>query len=80
MPAGVGALLTVPSGGSFAVSTAGGEPKAVAMAEQVNANFEAITTMFSSWVTAPNDGGAALKLLTESLTFDPVDSANLKAQ
>lgn len=80
LPAGTGALLTVPEGGSFAVSTAGDTPKAVAMAEEVNANFQAIKDLFTTWAPVASDGGAALKTLATSLTFDPVDSANLKAQ
>lgn len=81
LPAGTGALLTVPDGGSFAVSTAGGEPKAVAMAEEVNANFQAIKDLLTTtWVPVPNDGGAALKTAASSLTFEPTDSVNLKAQ
>lgn len=79
LPEGTDALLTVPAGGSFSVSTAGGEPKAVAMAEHVNANFQAIKDMFATWVPVANDGGAALKTATETLVFEDTDSSNLNA-
>lgn len=80
LPATTSALLTVPSGGSFAVSTAGGPAKAVAMAEEVNSNFQAIKDLFTAWSPVAQDGGLSLKTAAESLTFDPVDSSSLKAQ
>lgn len=52
----------------------------VALASKVNANFQAIVDLFSSWTPAPNDGGAALKALTGSLTFDDTDASKVKAE
>lgn len=78
-PASGEAVIVAPSGGTVRVSKSGASSDFVALAAKVDANFEAITNMFSSWVVVPQDGGQALKLLTESLSFDPVGSVTLKA-
>lgn len=60
-----------------------GAPSAdfVALSAKVDANFKAITDMFSSWTPAPNDGGAALKALASGLSaISPVAATKLKAQ
>lgn len=77
---GDGALVTTPAGGALSVSTDGGAPKEVAMAEEVNANFQAIKDMFTQWVVVAQDGGAALKTLSGDLSFEDTKSSNLKAE
>ncbi len=52
----------------------------VALANKVDANFQAIVTMFSGWTPVVQDGGAALKAAAASLSFDPVAAAKVKAE
>jgi hypothetical protein len=52
----------------------------VAIANAVNANFQAIKDLFSSWTPVPNDGGAALKALSGSLSFLDTACTKLKAE
>lgn len=60
-----------------------GDPAAahlLARADKNDANFQKIVDMFSHWVVAPNDGGAALKALASSLAFDATAVTKLKAE
>ena len=57
-----------------------GSAQYVALADKVNSNFAAIQGMFDNWTVVPNDGGAALKLLSEALSLDDVDSEKLKTE
>lgn len=75
-----GALVTTPAGGALSVSEAGGAPEPVAIGSKVDANFNAILQMFTSWTPVAMDGGAALKTLASSLTFGSTGSSNLKAE
>jgi len=65
-------------GGVFRV----GGPSAdfVALAAKVDANFNAIKSMFSGWTPVPNDGGAALKTASASLSLPATAATKLKAQ
>lgn len=54
--------------------------KFLAWAETVDANFQKIADMFSTWVIVPNDGGGALKTLSGSLSFDPVACTKVKSE
>lgn len=49
-----------------------------ALSAKVDANFAAIKQMFDTWVTVPNDGGAALKTLSGSLTLPTTASTKIK--
>lgn len=49
-----------------------------ALSSKVDSNFEKISSLFSAWVPVPNDGGAALKTASESLSFDPVACTKVK--
>jgi hypothetical protein len=51
-----------------------------ALAAKVNSNYQKIINLFSAWTPVPNDGGAALKTLTASLTFDDVSAAKTKVK
>jgi hypothetical protein len=75
-PAGE-AVLTV-GDGTFRVG--GPSAELVALASKVNANFKALKDMFTTWLPVATDGGAALKTLTGSLSFDDVDATKLKAE
>lgn len=58
--------------------TFGGIVNAIELKTQVDKNtavLEAIKTVFQSWVTVPNDGGASLK--TASAAFVSLDTADL---
>jgi protein gp138 len=52
----------------------------VALANLVDANFQKIIALFSGWTPAPNDGGAALKTASASLSFDPTAAGKLKSE
>jgi len=52
----------------------------VALADLVDSNFTAIKDMFTNWVVVPNDGGAALKTLSNSLTLPTVAATKAKAE
>ena len=52
----------------------------VALANLVNDNFTAIKNMFDSWTPVANDGGAALKTLSDSLTLPTVASSKVRAR
>lgn len=49
-----------------------------ALDSKVDANFAKIHNLFSGWTPAPNDGGAALKTASASLSFDPVKCEQVK--
>jgi hypothetical protein len=51
----------------------------VALSAKVDANFQAIKTMFTNWVVAPTDGGGALKTLATELSFGSTAAAQVKA-
>jgi hypothetical protein len=51
-----------------------------ALASKVDANFDAISQMFSGWLPVPNDGGAELKTASASLIFDPVGASVTKVE
>lgn len=76
-PAGEG-VVNVPAGKVLRIG--GGEADFVALSAKVDANFKAIKDMFTTWVVAPSDGGAALKTLTASLSFEAVAAEQLKAK
>ena len=60
------------------VSLAGGADF-VALAAKVDANFKEIKDMFSGWTPVPNDGGAALKTLSDSLSLSSTAATKVKA-
>ena len=49
-----------------------------ALSSKVDANFQKIKNMFTSWVVVPNDGGGALKTLSGSLSFDDTSCTKVK--
>ncbi len=51
-----------------------------ALSSKVDANFNAILDMFANWAPVANDGGAALKSLSSSLTFEPVAAEKTKVE
>jgi hypothetical protein len=51
-----------------------------ALASKCNSNFDAIKTMFNTWVVVPQDGGAALKTQSSSLSFEDVACSKVKVQ
>jgi len=81
-----GALTDAPTGeavltvgdGVFRVGASGAD--FVALSAKVDANFQALVDLFSGWTPVPNDGGAALKALANSLSFEGVAAAKLKAE
>ncbi len=52
----------------------------VALANLVDDELAKIKDMFTDWLVAPNDGGAALKSLSGSLSFDSVAAEKVKAE
>lgn len=78
-PASGEAVIVAPGGGTVRVSKSGASSDFVALAAKVDSNFQAIADMFTAWTPVAMDGGAALKGLASSLSFDPVASATLKA-
>lgn len=72
------AVLEIPDGKVFRMG--GPDADFVALAAKVDANFDAIKQMFTSWVVAPNDGGLALKTLSESLELEAVGATKVKAE
>lgn len=54
-----------------------GATSGVAKGDVVDANFQAIANLFSSWVPVPQDGGAALKSASASLSFSTTESAKV---
>lgn len=77
LPVATGALLTVPPGGSFNVSTGGGTPEPAALASKVNANFDALLNLLQTWTVVPNDGGAALKTAAALVVLQDTSSIDL---
>lgn len=71
-------VIVVPGGKVLRIGGAGAD--FVALSAKVDANFKAIKDMFTAWVVAPSDGGAALKALTASLSFEAVAAEQLKAK
>lgn len=57
----------------------GGGAQFVALANLVLTELNKIKTMFDGWTPVPNDGGAALKTASASLSFTAPASSNLKA-
>lgn len=54
--------------------------QAIAMANKVATELQKIKDMFTSWTPVPNDGGAALKTLSSSLTFASVAATKGKVE
>lgn len=52
----------------------------VALSEKTDDQFSKIKDMFTNWVTVANDGGAVLKALSDSLSFDSVAASKVKAE
>jgi len=75
------AVSIVPAGGFLRVSNAGNAAAAkfVSQAPPTDGNFQKLLDAFSSWTPVANDGGAALKTILSSLTFDPTAAASLKS-
>lgn len=80
-PASGEAVSIVPAGGHLRVSKAGNAAAAkfVPLAPLTDANFQKIVQLFSSWTPVASDGGAALKTLAASLSFDPTACTSLKS-
>lgn len=49
-----------------------------ALSSKVDANFDAIKSMFTVWAPIANDGGQALKTLSADLEFEPVACERVK--
>jgi hypothetical protein len=73
------AVSIVPAGGHLRVSKAGGSAEFVALSNKVDANFQKIIDLFTTWAPAAGDGGAALKTLAASLSFEPTPGTSLKS-
>ena len=49
-----------------------------ALASKCDSNYQKVKDLFSGWNPVPNDGGAALKAASASLSFDPVGCSRVK--
>jgi Phage protein Gp138 N-terminal domain len=75
-----GSVININDDGTIAVGS-DVPTDAVATANKVNAQLQALASVFTTWVPVPNDGGAALKLLlTTLLATWPADVSSTKVK